>query len=264
MSENRNSISQILKVTLTLCLFCAIVVSAAAIILRPKQQENKSVERSANMLAAAGLLDMSVSGAKSKVKELMTKVTTRLVDLETGEFSSASDPEQYNQKAASKAPETSSLLPSEIDTANIKRREKLGQVFFVTENNQVDAIILPVRGYGLWSTMYGFIALENDGNTVRGLGFYEHGETPGLGGLIDDPKWKSQWSKKKILSKDGTLAISVVKNLNQSDPDVVNKVDGISGASLTSRGVNNLIRFWLGNDGYGPFLNKLRNNEVNL
>lgn len=264
MSGNRNSIAHILKVTLTLCLFCAVIVSSAAIILRPLQQENKAIERNANMLAAAGRLDLSVSGAKSQVKQLMSQVTTRLVDLETGDFSTAFEPEQYNQKAASKDPKTSNPLTSKVDTAGIKRREQFGQVFFIVENEQVDVVILPVRGYGLWSTLYGFIALENDGNTIRGLGFYEHSETPGLGGEVDNPQWKALWKNKKILSDDGTLAIAVVKNLNPSDSEIVNKVDSISGASLTSRGVNNLVRFWLGENGYGPFLDKLRNNEVKI
>ena len=265
MSENRNSITNILKVTLILCLFCSIVVSFAAIALKPLQVANLALERNANMLAAAGMIDLSDQSAKSLVPAMMTGVITKIVDLNTGDFSNAIAPDDYDQLAAAQDPQLSELLTSEQDIASIKRRENLGEVFFIVQDNTIDSVILPIRGYGLWSTLYGFIALEKDGNTVRGLGFYEHGETPGLGGEVDNPKWKAIWKGKEILARsDQHLAIAVVKNLNPADAEIINKVDSISGASLTSRGVNNLVQFWLGKNGYEPFLEKLRNNEVQI
>ena len=113
-------------------------------------------------------------------------------------------------------------------------------------------MVLPIHGYGLWSTLYGFIALEGDLETIVGLGFYSHGETPGLGGEVDNPSWKAQWVGKKLYDSQGELAIQVVKG--KAAPGDVNSVDGLSGATLTSRGVSNLVNFWLGDDAFGTFL----------
>jgi Na+-transporting NADH:ubiquinone oxidoreductase subunit C len=104
--------------------------------------------------------------------------------------------------------------------------------------------------------------LEEDYNTVAGLGFYEHGETPGLGGEVDNPKWKGLWPGKEIYD-DGEVAIQLVKgNVDSSTPGAVNKVDGLSGATLTSRGVSNLLQFWMGALGYQEFLRNLRQGEA--
>ena len=126
----------------------------------------------------------------------------------------------------------------------------------------LDRIILPVHGYGLWSTLYGFIALQSDANTVAGIGFYEHGETPGLGGEVDNPRWKSQWPGKQVY-RDGEAAIALAKGgVDSSSPDAQWRVDGLSGATLTSRGVTNLVQFWLGENGFKPFLNKLKTGDA--
>ena len=135
-------------------------------------------------------------------------------------------------------------------------------VYLIEKDGKYDKVILPVRGYGLWSTLYGFLALENDFNTVAGLGFYDHGETPGLGGEVDNPKWKAIWPGKEIYS-DGDVAIELVKgNVDSSTPNAENKVDALSGATLTSRGVSNLLRFWMGELGYKSFLSNLRSGEA--
>lgn len=125
---------------------------------------------------------------------------------------------------------------------------------------QLQKIILPVHGYGLWSTLYGFLALKGDANTVIGLGFYEHAETPGLGGEVDNPQWKAKWSGKQVFDAQGKIAIRVTKAAApEGDPKAIHDVDALSGATLTSNGVNNLVHFWLGDDGFGPYLQKVRN-----
>ena len=132
----------------------------------------------------------------------------------------------------------------------------------VEHDGELDKIILPVRGAGLWSTLYGFLALENDLNTVAGLGFYEHGETPGLGGEVDNPKWKALWPGKEVYD-DGQVAIELIKgSVDASTRNAENKVDGLSGATLTSRGVSNLVQFWMGDNGYKLFLKNLRAGEA--
>ena len=126
----------------------------------------------------------------------------------------------------------------------------------------IDKIILPIRGYGLWSTLYGFIALEADGNTVAGLGFYEHGETPGLGGEVDNPRWKAVWPGKQVY-RDGEVAIALIKGaVDTSSANAPWQVDGLAGATLTARGVTNLVQFWLGENGFEPFLNNLKSGEA--
>ena len=91
------------------------------------------------------------------------------------------------------------------DEAGIGRRARYAPVYLVFEEDALQQAILPVHGYGLWSTMYGYLSLESDLNTVAGITFYDHAETPGLGGEIDNPRWQSRWVGKKIYGDDGTV-----------------------------------------------------------
>ena len=100
-----------------------------------------------------------------------------------------------------------------------------------------------------------FIALERDLDTISGLRFYQHAETPGLGGEIDNPRWIASWEGKELYDDDGALAIEVLKG--QAPAGYDHQIDGLSGATLTTRGVHNLVRFWMGDDGFGPFLDQL-------
>ena len=121
---------------------------------------------------------------------------------------------------------------------------------------------MPVRGYGLWGSLYGFLALEGDGNTVAGLGFYEHKETPGLGGEVDNPRWKSLWPGKQVYS-NGEVELTIMKGaVDPSSPGYEYKVDGLSGATLTTRGLDNLVKYWMGPNGFEPFLNNLKTGEA--
>ena len=253
MSSNDKT-SKILLVALSLCLVCSVIVSNAAVLLKPAQEANKSLDKKRNILQAAGMLDPDVS-----IDEQFASVSTRVVDLRTGKFTDDVDPERYDQRKAAKDPAQSLKLDSDQDMAKISRRENYAVIYLVEgEGGELDKIILPVHGYGLWSTLYGFVALEADANTVAGLGFYEHAETPGLGGEVDNPRWKALWPGKQVY-KDGTVKIGLVKG--SVDPAGANadwEIDGLSGATLTARGVTNLVQFWLGEDGFEPFLENLR------
>jgi len=132
-------------------------------------------------------------------------------------------------------------------------------VYLVREGGQVEQVILPVEGAGLWATMYGFLAVENDGNTVRGLQFYEHGETPGLGDGVDKPAWQALWQGKKLYDADGNVQIEVIKGPAPRDSE--NQIDGLAGATLTGRGVSIFVRHWIGDEGYGPYLKSLSDKE---
>jgi Na+-transporting NADH:ubiquinone oxidoreductase subunit C len=253
---NNDSTQRTLLVAVVLCIVCALVVASAAVMLKPAQVANKALDRKANILAAAGLL---VPG--ESIETQFEQVTTKIVDLRTGKFTDDIPVKGFEQSKVAKDTDTSIALGDD-DLAKIKRREDYAMVYLIGKEGHFDKVILPVRGYGLWSTLYGFLALENDFNTVAGLGFYEHGETPGLGGEVDNPKWKALWPGKEIYD-DGEVAIQLVKgNVDASTPGAVNKVDALSGATLTSRGVSNLLRFWMGELGYEKFLSNLRSGEA--
>ena len=257
MASN-DSIGKTLTVAVLLCIVCSVIVSTAAVVLKPAQELNKGLDRKRNILAAAGMLDETRS-----VDEQFSQITTRVVDLRKGTFADDIDPESLDPLKAAKDPAQSDALTTEEDIAKIFRREHYTQVYIVEDAaGDLDKLILPVRGYGLWSTMKGFIALEADANTVAGLGFYEHGETPGLGGEIDNPRWKAYWPGKEVY-RDGDVALSLIKgSVDTSSPDAPWQVDGLAGATLTARGVTNLVHFWLGENGFEEFLENLKDGEA--
>lgn len=181
MAQNNDSIGKTFTVIGGLCLVCSILVSGAAVGLRPLQDAAKARDRQVNILTVAGLPTDSIA------KTYQQHIEARLVDLDSGRFVEAEDADSYDLRRASKDPATSIALSPEDDVAGIRRRAKLAPVYLSRdEQGQVQSVILPIYGQGLWSTMYAFIAVDTDGNTVKGLTYYDHGETPGLGG-----KWKT-------------------------------------------------------------------------
>ena len=262
MSSQKESTVRTLIVALLVCLVCSVFVAGAAVALRPTQLENRQLDKQRSILAIAGLGEAGMSGAEVKAlyKE---RIVAKLVNLETGKFSDEFDPNTFDPLVAAKDPQLSDALPPEQDIASIKRRERYSVVYIVETEGELDTLVLPVRGYGLWSTLYGFLAVQEDLNTVAGLGFYQHGETPGLGGEVDNPKWRSLWEGKELYTEDGKLAIQVVKGgVDPQSPKADHQVDALAGATLTSNGVNNLLHFWLGENGFGPFIANLRAGEA--
>ena len=255
--SNKDTVGKTIKVALALCIVCSVLVSAAAVILKPAQEANVQEDRQRNILAAAGLLEAGVP-----VSEQFANITARAVDLDTGAFIDNVDADGFDQLAAAKDPAQSDRLDAETDTAKIGRRENVGLVYIVGDASEPETVIIPVRGAGLWGQMYGFLALESDIQTVAGIGFYEHKETPGLGGEVDNPRWKALWPGKAAFRGE-EVAIEVIKgSVDRESPTAAYKVDGLSGATLTTRGVSNLVQFWLGDSGYGPFLSSLKAGEA--
>lgn len=255
---SRDSTVKILTVAFLLCVVCSILVSAAAVILNERQERNKAEEKKKNILQAAGLYDPA-----QPIDTQFGNIEARIIDLESGSFTSEIDAASFDSRVAARDPATRYQIPEAIDQAGIKIRSRYKDVYLVMDDGQMQQIILPVHGKGLWSTMYGFIALDKDLTTVNGFAFYEHGETPGLGGEIDNPTWKGQWPGKRIYDEDGTLRIQVLKGqVDRKSPDSVYQADGLAGATLTARGVNSLLKYWLGDNGYRPFLAKLQSEEV--
>jgi Na+-transporting NADH:ubiquinone oxidoreductase subunit C len=262
MSSQKESTARTLTVALLVCLVCSVFVAGAAVALKPTQVDNRLLDKQRSILAIAGLGEPGMSGAQ--VKQLFkSTIKAKLVDLQTGTFSDAQDPMTFDPLKAAKDPKLSSVLPGAQDIASIKRLERYSTVYVVEKDGEIETLIMPVRGYGLWSTLYGFIALKGDLNTVVGMGFYQHAETPGLGGEVDNPKWKGQWPGKTLFDQDGKLAVQVVKGgVDAQSPKAVHQVDALAGATLTSKGVDNLLKFWLGQSGFGPFIANLRAGEA--
>lgn len=255
---SRDSTKKVLSVAFALCVVCSILVSAAAVGLRERQERNKVEEKKKNILQAAGLYEAGIP-----VEDQFSKIQTRIVDLQSGQFSHDFDAATFDSRSAARDPETRYQIPSDLDLAAIKTRSRYQDVYLVMADGALQQIILPVHGKGLWSTMYGFISLNNDLSTVNGFAFYEHGETPGLGGEIDNPSWKKQWPGKKIYDDTDNLRIEVLKGrVDKKSENAIYQADGLAGATLTARGVSNLLKYWLGDNGYKPFLEKLKKKGV--
>jgi len=253
---------KIMFVAVALCLVCSLLVSTAAVVLAPMQDHQKSLNRKRNVLMAAGLVDEGERDVD--VEELFGRVEARIVDLETGDFSDAVDPQDYDQREAARDPRYGQSIPEATDVAGLGRRARYAPVYLVRdESGALQRLVLPVSGYGLWSTMYAFLAVEDDLNTVAAINFYEQAETPGLGGEVENPSWRASWRGKQIYDKDGDTRLRVVKGkVDPASPDAEYQVDGLSGATLTANGVTNMIRYWLGPEGFGPFLDKLQSQGV--
>ena len=240
---------------LVLAFFCSLMVAGAAVGLKPLQEENREQDKKKNILMAAGLYDSGKS-----IEEAFNNIETRLVELSTGEFVSEETlaPDDYNQLRAPMTSEYGQPLPPEEDVAGLKRIEKYSFVYLARDGDSIQQVILPVRGKGLWSTMYGYLAIGSDLSTISGMSFYQHGETPGLGGEIENPRWLADWKGKKVF--DGDFNESLLIGKNKSGVQEVHHIDGLSGATLTTNGVDDLITFWFGSEGFKPFLERLKTN----
>ncbi len=262
----RDSIANTLLVAIAVCLVCSILVSGAAVALKPAQQRNKELDRRQNILVAAGMLEPGASrGPQGRtVEELFAQFEARVVDLRSGELTDAVDPESYDQLRAAKREPTSRPLSEAEDKATISRREHYGLVYIMRDaQGAIEKLVIPIRGYGLWGTLYGYLALNGDLETAAGLGFYQHQETPGLGGEVDNSRWKADWPGTELFDEQGEPAVRLVADkAPPSDPAREHQIDKLSGATLTSRGVENLVNFWLGELGYGPFLETLREGKA--
>jgi Na+-transporting NADH:ubiquinone oxidoreductase subunit C len=255
---SRDSISNTLTVAIGVSLVCSVLVSAAAIVLRPLQEANQNEFRQRIVLEVAGLYDPGVP-----VAEQFGNIETRIVDLETGQYVEDVDPASFDAEAAANDPKLGVSIPRDEDIAKIGRRAVYAPVYVVKDGETAKQYILPVRGKGLWSTLYGYLSVEPDGKTVSGLRFYEHAETPGLGDQIEKEPWLEQWPGKKLYDEQGNPQIEVVRGSVQSGPDEIHQVDGLSGATLTANGVTYLIRYWIGSHGFGPYLAKVSSEANN-
>jgi Na+-transporting NADH:ubiquinone oxidoreductase subunit C len=240
------------------CVVCSALVLGAAVSLKERQERNKVIDKQKKVLTVAGLMEDGQAITGEEITRLFKEnITPRYVELKTGAYAAEEDVgpyDEYDQKRAAAAGEA-----IERNTALVSKLPQYALVYHVTdENEDVQKLILPVEGYGLWGTLYGFFAMENDGKTVAGLTFYSHIETPGLGGEVDNPNWKALWKNRQIYDENGNIVIRVKKGPAGPASEDPHNVDGLSGATLTSNGVTNLLHFWLGEKGFGPYLELFR------
>ncbi|MCB9091795.1 MAG: Na(+)-translocating NADH-quinone reductase subunit C [Halobacteriovoraceae bacterium] len=245
-------------VAFLLCVVCSVMVSSTAVFLKPAQDKNKELDMKKNILSAAGLYEEGVD-----IEEKFNQIETVVIDFDTGLRTEAVDPESYDMVKAEKKPDLNEKIPSSEDVAKLSKRPKYAKLYLLKgPSGEIQEIILPIKSIGLWSKMYGFLALENDTKTVKGFAYYAQGETPGLGAEVQNPKWKKQWIGKELYNSNWEPVFNMVKGgVQEGNPEADHQVDALSGATITTHGVESSIHYWLGQNGYGPFLSKIRSGE---
>lgn len=245
-----------------LCLVCSAAVSSLAVGLKPRQEANKRLDMAKQVLQVAGLVEPGQEVSSEEIEEMFAEIELLVIDRRTGEVLDV-DPDTVDPRKAAKDPETSTATPDykkRYSETQVKRLPDQLEVYVVNVEGH-ESVVLPIHGYGLWTTLYGFLAMKKDLSEVVGITYYEHGETPGLGGEVDNPAWKAQWPGKVPFREDGTLALEVLKaGAPQTRPE--SQIDGLSGATITTVGVDSMLELWLGEHGYGPFLQTLEGGAV--
>lgn len=253
----KNSVVYTFFFATVVCLFFSVIVSSAAVSLKEQQEANAVLDRQKKVLAVTGLMPEGETWTADKIESTFTdRIKAKVIDLKTGEYVDGIDAATFDQQKAARDPELSNKAPS--NRAKVARVPNHALVYHLVSDGKVDMLVLPVEGKGLWSTLYGFLALDKDVNTVRGLTFYQHAETPGLGGEVDNPKWKSLWPNRKIYDESGKVKIAVIKGAAGTPNEDPHNVDGLSGATITANGVSYLLQFWLSKDAFGPYLSKFK------
>ncbi len=241
------------------CVVCAVLVSSSAVSLNERQQLNALLDKQKNVLYAAGLAAPDEPLGREEILKRFENVRAIVIDLATGEETNI-DPTTFDQAKAAADPASSREAPA--NRAAIQRVPHRALVYHVMENGEAVMCVIPIEGYGLWSTLYGFLAVGPDGNTIRGLTFYQHGETPGLGGEVDNPRWKALWPGRMVYDDAGNPAIRVIKGVAGSPQEAPHQVDGLTGATITGNGVSTMLQFWLGDAGFRKYLRRFREGQA--
>ncbi len=256
---NKDSIFGTFVVIVAFCLVCSVCVSSAVVALAPLQAKAVATDRQINILKVAGYeVEGSVGDTYAK------HIKSHLLDVATGEFvdDEEGQADSYNFVSLSRDPAASEAIPGDQDFGGIRVRTKLMPVYeVISDEGATERYILPFYGKGLMSTVYGYMAVQNDGRTIAAVTFYSHGETPGLGGEVDNPRWQALWNDKQLFTDNGDYVFKITKNAAHEGEDANYQVDALSGATNTSRGVNNAVHYWA-DVAYRPFLTKLSQGEV--
>ena len=252
-----------LMVVFTVALVCSILVSVSAIGLRPIQLQNELIERYRNIVMLTGLTEEGQDLSDEEILAAVEQLDIRVVNLDTGAFEPDLDPDDVNSRSAVNDPERSTEIATEEDLARLGRRAIHEVVYLVRVGDGIERVILPIHGQAMWSTLYGFLALESDLNTIAAVTFYEQAETAGLGDQITHSSWQAEWQGREMFGGGGTVLFRVASgNVEPGSRAARHEVDGLSGATVTANAVTSLIRFWFGPNGYGPFLDSLKNQSA--
>ncbi|MGI9354781.1 MAG: Na(+)-translocating NADH-quinone reductase subunit C [Rhizobiaceae bacterium] len=245
-----------LGILMAVALVCSVLVSVATTTLRPIQERNQLLERYRNVVALTGLIE---DGADDDtIFKVVSQLDVRVVDLNSGEFVTDVDPNSVNSRSNANDPERSSAISAENDVAGLGRRSDYEIVYLVWTDQELSRIILPISGQGMWSTLYGYIALEADFSTIASIRFYEQAETAGIGDQIENPTWQAQWRGRKLFDDSGSLQFRVAGGtVDPSSASATHQVDGLSGATITGAAVTNLVRYWFGLHAYGKLLSNM-------
>ncbi|MBT8057964.1 MAG: FMN-binding protein, partial [Gammaproteobacteria bacterium] len=145
--------------------------------------------------------------------------------------------------------------------ASLGRRSRYAPVYIVWNEDEIERVVLPVSGNGMWSMLRGFIALEADFNTIAGMTFYEQNETPGVGDQITRPEWLAQWRGRQILDDRGERRFRVSEGRVEPESELArHEVDALTGATVTAEAVTGLVHFWFGPQSFGGVLEEWREN----
>jgi len=256
---NNDSPMKAILVVVLVALVCSSLVSATVVILRPIQLNNLLLDRSRNIMQLTGLLPAGLDVPDDEMLSLFKSLDARIVDIDAAVFDASIDPYGFDKRKAANTPELSVAIPAEFDRVGLGRRSSLAPAFLVWQDEEFKRIILPIHGNGMWSTLYGYIALESDLNTIADVKFYKQNETPGLGDQITRPEWLAQWRGRRIYGERGELRFAV--SGDRVDPGSLSaafEVDALTGATVTTDAVTRLVHYWFGPHGYRPFLDRLR------
>lgn len=241
----------------TVAVVASVIVAGLAVSLRDRQEQNAILDLRRKVLAVAGLSERGSSLPPAEVTaRFEASIEPEVITLATGEPDQTVDATTFDQRAETLDPATSSPAPT--NKAKVLRVPHRAMVFRVIEDDSLTSLILPIAGQGLWSTMYGFVALSADLATITGITFYEHGETAGLGGEIDNPRWQALWVGRHMFDEAWNPRVEVIKGVAGPPDQDPYRVDGLAGATITGRGVTQTLHFWLGADGFGPYLERYR------
>ncbi len=258
--KRKDSPLKALIVVLAVSLACSVLVSTAAITLKPIQLLNQKVERSRHIVALTGLVPADKELSNDEILQAVEQLDVRVIDIDTGEFDDSIDSEQFDVRSAVNNPDLSVAIPAADDLARLGRRAQHAIVYLVWEGDELERIILPIHGQGMWSTLHGLLALEADLNTIAAVTFYEQAETAGLGDQITRPDWQAKWQGRQLFNDQGEVQFRVAAgSVAEGSAAALHQVDAISGATVTGVSVTRLVEFWFGPNGYMPFLINLKN-----
>lgn len=225
---------------------CSVLVSITSVTLKPIQEAHRINEQQERLTA---MLDKLPAIQKLAQGSGADSLETRFINLETGEFEQIIDANNTDQIIT---------IPPELDIAGLRDRSMYATVYLLQSKGSLRLIVLPVNGVGYQSEIHAMLALEADLKTIAALTITDQAETPGLGARIEDPAWQAQWTGVKTTDETGTIVVAVARG----QASTLYEVDGISGATRTGNGIANMLRYWLGVHGYGPFLTRLEQEGI--